>query len=163
MMPGTSAIVHARTRGRTSLTELGLGGAQLGNLYREISDDDAPRRIVDTAWDSGIRYFDTAPHYGLGLSERRLGLAAELAPRDEYVLSTKVGRLLVPDRERRRPDATTRASTSRRPGACGTSAATACSARSRRASSARPRPIDVAYMHDPDDHWERRSTEASAR
>jgi D-threo-aldose 1-dehydrogenase len=72
---------------------LGLGCAQLGNLYRAMSDDNA-HAIVDEAWTQGIRYFDTAPHYGLGLSERRLGRALAGRPRDEYVLSTKVGRLL---------------------------------------------------------------------
>ncbi|KQX05173.1 MULTISPECIES: aldo/keto reductase [unclassified Leifsonia] len=77
------------------LTELGMGAAQLGNLYRETTDAEAGG-AVDAAWDAGIRYFDTAPHYGLGLSERRLGAALADRPRDEYVLSTKVGRLLVP-------------------------------------------------------------------
>lgn len=72
---------------------LGLGCAQLGNLYREMTDETAAA-IVDTAWLTGVRYFDTAPHYGLGLSERRLGTALRTRPRDEYVLSTKVGRLL---------------------------------------------------------------------
>jgi D-threo-aldose 1-dehydrogenase len=82
-------------RSGTCLTELGFGAAQLGNLHRMTSDDDA-RAAVDAAWDAGIRYFDTAPHYGLGLSERRLGEALRGRPRDEFVLSTKVGRLLVP-------------------------------------------------------------------
>ncbi|WP_432827488.1 aldo/keto reductase [Dactylosporangium sp. CA-092794] len=73
----------------------GLGCAQLGNLYAERSDADA-RAIVDAAWDEGIRYFDTAPHYGLGLSERRLGAALRDRPRAQYTVSTKVGRLLEP-------------------------------------------------------------------
>jgi D-threo-aldose 1-dehydrogenase len=73
---------------------LGLGCAQLGNLYRAITDETAAE-IVDTAWAHGIRHFDTAPHYGLGLSERRLGAALASLPRDQYTLSTKVGRLLV--------------------------------------------------------------------
>ncbi len=60
-----------------------------------MSDDDA-RAAVDAAWDGGIRTFDTAPHYGLGLSERRLGDALRHRPRDEYVICTKVGRLLEP-------------------------------------------------------------------
>lgn len=72
---------------------LGLGGAQLGNLYRAMTDESA-YEIVDEAWSLGIRYYDTAPHYGLGLSERRLGVALAGRPRDEYVLSTKVGRLI---------------------------------------------------------------------
>lgn len=74
-------------------TRLGLGSAQLGNLYRAMSDESA-YEIVDEAWSLGIRYFDTAPHYGLGLAERRLGVALAGRPRDEYVLSTKVGRLI---------------------------------------------------------------------
>jgi D-threo-aldose 1-dehydrogenase len=73
---------------------LGLGCAQLGNLYRAMSDDTA-QAIVDTAWARGIRYFDTAPHYGLGLSERRLGAALAGRPRADFIVATKVGRLLV--------------------------------------------------------------------
>jgi D-threo-aldose 1-dehydrogenase len=75
---------------------VGLGGAPLGNLYSAI-DDDTARETVDAAWQSGVRYFDTAPHYGLGLSERRLGAALGSHPREEYVISTKVGRLLEPN------------------------------------------------------------------
>ncbi|MFG1704517.1 aldo/keto reductase [Nonomuraea sp. M3C6] len=71
----------------------GFGGAPIGNLYQGVTDEQA-RATVDAAWESGVRLFDTAPHYGLGLSERRLGAA--LAGRSGYVLSTKVGRLLVP-------------------------------------------------------------------
>jgi D-threo-aldose 1-dehydrogenase len=76
-----------------SVTELGFGGAAIGGLFRPSSADVA-RAAVDAAWDAGIRYFDTAPHYGLGMSERRLGEALRGRPREEYVLSTKVGRLL---------------------------------------------------------------------
>ncbi|MFI9551501.1 aldo/keto reductase [Nonomuraea endophytica] len=75
------------------LPELGLGGGPLGNYLRPISDGQA-REVVDAAWESGIRYFDTAPYYGLGLAERRLGAALRERPRSEYVLSTKVGRLI---------------------------------------------------------------------
>lgn len=74
-----------------------FGGAGIGNLLREVSDEDA-RAAVDAAWDTGVRGFDTAPHYGLGLSERRLGSALAGRPRSEYCVSTKVGRLLVPGR-----------------------------------------------------------------
>jgi D-threo-aldose 1-dehydrogenase len=73
----------------------GFGGAGIGNLFSAVSDEEA-LAAVDAAWDAGVRYFDTAPHYGLGLSERRLGAALRRRPRAEYVLSTKVGRLLVP-------------------------------------------------------------------
>ncbi len=75
---------------------LGLGCASLWNLYHAIGEDDA-RATVDAAWDVGMRYFDTAPYYGLGLSERRLGDALRDKPRAQYRLSTKVGRLLDPD------------------------------------------------------------------
>jgi D-threo-aldose 1-dehydrogenase len=78
-----------------SFDRLGFGAAGIGNLYRAV-DDAAAQATVEAAWAGGIRYFDTAPHYGLGLSERRLGLALKNKPRDEFLVSTKVGRLLVP-------------------------------------------------------------------
>jgi D-threo-aldose 1-dehydrogenase len=78
-----------------AVTELSFGGAAIGNLFTAVTDDDA-RAAIDAAWDGGIRTFDTAPHYGLGLSERRLGAALRHRPRDEYVICTKVGRLLDP-------------------------------------------------------------------
>jgi D-threo-aldose 1-dehydrogenase len=80
---------------RIDLPELGLGTTTLGNLYRAIPDDQA-HEVVRASWDAGIRYFDTAPHYGLGLAERRLGEALRSRPRDEYVVSTKIGRVLEP-------------------------------------------------------------------
>lgn len=78
------------------LGRAGFGAAPIGNLYREISDEQADATL-QAAWDSGIRYFDTAPHYGLGLSEKRLGQFLRDRPRGEYVVSTKVGRLLEPN------------------------------------------------------------------
>jgi D-threo-aldose 1-dehydrogenase len=77
------------------LTDLAFGAAALGNLFTAVTDREA-RATVDAAWDAGIRAFDTAPHYGLGLSERRLGAALRERPRDGFVLSTKVGRILEP-------------------------------------------------------------------
>ena len=71
-------------------TELGFGTAPLGNLYRAVSDEDA-QATLEAAWDSGVRYFDTAPLYGLGLSETRLNQFLRGKKRDDYVLSTKVG------------------------------------------------------------------------
>jgi D-threo-aldose 1-dehydrogenase len=79
-----------------ALTRLGYGAANVGNLFRELTDDQA-WAILDAAWESGIRYFDTAPHYGLGLSERRLGAFLQTKPREEFVISTKAGRLLRPN------------------------------------------------------------------
>ncbi|SPF02623.1 aldo/keto reductase [Streptomyces sp. MA5143a] len=89
--------MRTRTLGRTDVevTELSYGAAGIGNLYRPVTDEEAAAAI-DAAWDAGIRTFDTAPHYGLGLSERRLGEALRDRPRDTYTVSTKVGRLLVP-------------------------------------------------------------------
>ncbi|MFK8907304.1 aldo/keto reductase [Streptomyces sp. YS-3] len=78
-----------------AVSALSLGAAGLGNLLGEVSDADA-REAVDAAWEAGVRYFDTAPHYGLGLSERRLGEALRDRPRDAYTVSTKVGRVLEP-------------------------------------------------------------------
>ena len=86
--------------GGLRFTELGFGAAPLGNLYRAISDAEVDA-ILDQAWAGGVRYFDTAPLYGLGLSETRLNRFLRGKPRDSYVLSTKVGRLLratTPDR-----------------------------------------------------------------
>ncbi|MFJ8345355.1 aldo/keto reductase [Streptomyces sp. NPDC094153] len=74
---------------------LGFGAAAIGNLYTEVDEEQA-RAAVAAAWEQGIRYFDTAPHYGLGLSERRLGAALRGLPRSAYTVSTKVGRLLEP-------------------------------------------------------------------
>lgn len=82
--------------GTTAIPALGYGAANVGNLFRALTDDEA-WEVLDAAWESGIRYFDTAPHYGLGLSERRLGVFLQTKPREEYVVSTKVGRLLRPN------------------------------------------------------------------
>ncbi len=79
--------------GGLTFTELGFGTAPLGNLYKAISDAEA-RATLDAAWEGGVRYYDTAPLYGLGLSETRLNPFLRDKPRDEYVLSTKVGRLM---------------------------------------------------------------------
>ena len=151
--------MRRRATGRgLSFTEIGLGAAQLGNLYRETMDLEAAA-AVDAAWDAGIRYFDTAPHYGLGLSERRLGAALATRDRDEYIISTKVGRLLVPSPatadqwddggfvvpadQRREWDFS-------RDGIL----------RSLEGSLERLGldRVDVVYLHDPDDHWEIAST-----
>jgi D-threo-aldose 1-dehydrogenase len=79
-----------------TLSRLGFGAAPIAGLYTAV-DDDTAAATVDAAWAAGVRYFDTAPHYGLGLSERRLGAALAGRDRDAYVVSTKAGRLLVPD------------------------------------------------------------------
>ena len=86
--------------GRTGLrpTRLGLGAASIGGLFEAVSDADAVA-TVDHAWDIGLRLFDVAPLYGYGNAERRMGIALRGRPRNEYVLSTKVGRLVRPTAE----------------------------------------------------------------
>ena len=86
-----------RTMGNTELAVdiLGFGCAPLGNLYHTVSDQDAAE-VLQTAWDAGFRYYDTAPHYGQGLSERRTGDMLRPLQGKDYVLSSKVGRLLKP-------------------------------------------------------------------
>ena len=131
---------------------LGFGGAPIGNLYRQI-DDETAHAAIETAWSLGIRYFDTAPHYGLGLSERRLGEVLRTKPREDFLVSTKVGRLVRPaehpqewddegfavpgDRARVRdysPDGVRRS----------------LEESLERLGLDR---IDIVYIHDPDDHW----------
>ncbi len=74
---------------------LGFGGAPLGDMFAR-TDNPTAYQTLEAAWDGGVRYFDTAPHYGAGLSEQRFGSFLATKPRDEYVLSTKVGRVLEP-------------------------------------------------------------------
>lgn len=78
------------------LPAFGFGAAQMGNLYRATPDDVA-EAALQAAWDGGLRYYDTAPHYGMGLSERRLGAMLAGRPREEFVLSSKVGRRIAPN------------------------------------------------------------------
>ncbi|MHA5048971.1 aldo/keto reductase [Streptomyces sp. SD15] len=82
-------------RSGVAVSPLSFGAAGIGNLFTAVSDEQA-YEAVDAAWSGGIRYFDTAPHYGIGLSERRLGAALRDRPRAEYTVSTKVGRRLEP-------------------------------------------------------------------
>ncbi len=94
------AALRRRPLGHSGLlvTTLGFGAASMGNLYQPIADADA-RATLETAYAAGVRYFDTAPHYGFGLSERRVGDGLRPYTRSEFVLSTKVGRLLAPLRD----------------------------------------------------------------
>lgn len=82
---------------------LGFGTAPLGNMFRAIPDEEA-RATVEAAWDQGIRFYDTAPFYGAGLAEERLGEMLSAKPRDSYVLSTKVGRVVLDEHETEVPD-----------------------------------------------------------
>ncbi|TJW45583.1 MAG: aldo/keto reductase, partial [Mesorhizobium sp.] len=94
-----------RRVGSTSLeiTEVSFGGAAVGGLYRGCPRE-AAMETLQGAWDAGLRYFDTAPFYGFGLSERRFGDFLRDKPRSSYVLSTKVGRLFHPVPEDQVPD-----------------------------------------------------------
>jgi len=77
---------------------LGFGAAPLGNMFRDIPEQEA-LATVNAAWDDGIRYYDTAPFYGAGLAEIRIGAALSARPRGDYVISTKVGRLILDEVE----------------------------------------------------------------
>jgi len=151
-------VKHVAIGRGVSLTTVGLGGAQLGNLSR-VSTDEQCAAAVDAAWRGGVRSFDTAPHYGLGLSERRLGALLRSYQRQEYTLSTKVGRLLVPTPERAGqlddggfavPATHRREWDFTRDGIL----------RSVEGSLERLGLdwLDIAYLHDPDDLWEAAST-----
>ena len=142
------------------LSRVGFGGAPLGNLFSAV-DDETANAAIEAAWQSGIRYFDTAPHYGLGLSERRIGAALRDRPRDEFVLSTKVGRILEPvsgpvkssdDQGFDVPAASTR-----RWDFTADGVARSIEDSLKRLGLDR---IDIAYLHDPDDHVEQALTEA---
>ncbi|WP_105382022.1 aldo/keto reductase [Neorhizobium alkalisoli] len=87
---------RALPRRPVEITLMGLGCAQMGNLYRKTSYEESAGAFK-AAWDAGIRYYDTAPFYGFTRSERRLGTMLTDLPRDDYVLSTKVGRVMTPD------------------------------------------------------------------
>ncbi|MFE9750922.1 aldo/keto reductase [Saccharothrix saharensis] len=82
-------------RSDVTVSRLGLGTAPLAGLFSAVTEDEAAAAL-ETAWATGIRYFDTAPHYGAGSAERRLGAFLASRPRAEFTVSTKVGRLLVP-------------------------------------------------------------------
>ncbi len=89
--------IRERKFGRTGLvvTDMGFGAAPIGNFLKPISEE-VSDAMVNRAWAAGIRYFDTAPLYGHGLSELRLGHSLRWRPRDQFVVSSKVGRLLRP-------------------------------------------------------------------
>jgi D-threo-aldose 1-dehydrogenase len=135
---------------RDRLGRLGFGGTGVGNLYRAIPDEQAAGTL-EAAWEAGIRYFDTAPHYGLGLSERRMGKALAGKPREEFVLSTKVGRVLVPSpamKDTKDPEGFDVAAEQRRewdPSEAGVRRSIEDSLERLGLDY-----IDIAYLHDPD-------------
>ena len=133
-----------------AVTRLGFGAAPIGNLYAPVCDAEAAA-TVDAAWQCGVRFFDTAPLYGHGLSERRLGAALRARPRDEIVVATKVGRLLVPDPSP--PDHGFAATPPFRPEFDFSAAATCRSLDASLERLGLDR-VDVLHVHDPDDHAE---------
>jgi len=157
----TAAVLPRREIRRTGLqlTTLGFGAAPIAGLYRAV-DQQTARATIDAAWNGGIRYFDTAPHYGLGLSERRLCEALRDRPRDDVVVSSKVGRLLVPripplardDDMFDVPGDLTRRRDYSRDGIMRSLEATL-----QRTGLDR---VDVLYIHDPDEHWRKAAEEA---
>ncbi|MEU5765454.1 aldo/keto reductase [Streptomyces asoensis] len=140
-------------RSAVPVSPLAFGAAVIGNLFTEVGEEQAHEALT-AAWEQGIRYFDTAPHYGLGLSERRLGAALREHPRSRYTVSTKVGRLLVPA-ERGGDDLADGfavPATHRRVWDFSADGVR----RSLEASLERLGldRVDVVYLHDPDDHAE---------
>lgn len=131
---------------------LGFGAAPIGNLYTQI-DDDVASEAVETAYERGIRYFDTAPHYGLGLSEQRLGEVLRSKPRSEFLVSTKVGRLIRPASAPRQWDDEGFAV----PGDFERVRDYSAEGVRRSLSESLERlhldRVDVVYIHDPDDYW----------
>ncbi|WP_427890158.1 aldo/keto reductase [Kribbella sp. GL6] len=131
---------------------IGLGGAPLGNLLGEVHEADAVA-AVNAAWDEGWRYFDTAPHYGLGLAEERLGLGLQGKPRDSYVLSSKVGRIIYEASDAAVDDEGFDVSTTRRRRWDFSRDGVLRSIEDslRRIGTDR---LDVVFVHDPDDHYD---------
>lgn len=141
--------------GRTGLTisRLGFGSASIAGLFSAVSDAEAMAMLEHT-WDLGVRYFDTAPQYGFGLAERRLGAFLRQRPRDSFVLSTKVGRLLRPGTPVQLAAATNfHGVTDDRPVFDFSRDGTQRSLDESLGRLGLDR-VDIVYLHDPDDHWQ---------
>ncbi|MEU1268432.1 aldo/keto reductase [Streptomyces sp. NPDC005799] len=141
------------------VTELGFGASVIGNLYRTTTAGEAAAAL-DAAWDAGIRYYDTAPHYGLGLSEHRLGAALRGRPREQYVISSKVGRLLVPNEHPTGVDTegfVVRDDLRRQWDFSRDGVLRSLEETLKRTGLDR---LDIVYLHDPDDHWQQAADEA---
>ncbi|MGW1563284.1 aldo/keto reductase [Streptomyces sp. NPDC002144] len=141
------------------VTELGFGASVIGNLYRTTTAKDAADAL-DTAWEAGIRYYDTAPHYGLGLSEHRLGAALRDRPRQQYVISSKAGRLLVPNDHPTGIDTegfVVRDDLRRHWDFSRDGVLRSLEDTLKRTGLDR---LDIVYLHDPDDHWPQAADEA---
>ncbi len=140
-------------RSGVQVSELAFGAAVIGNLFTEVGEEQA-HEAVTAAWERGVRYFDTAPHYGIGLSERRLGAALREHPRAQYTVSTKVGRRLEPTEASGDdlPNGFAVPATHRRVWDFSADGVR----RTLEASLERLGldRVDVVYLHDPDDHAE---------
>jgi D-threo-aldose 1-dehydrogenase len=147
--------------GRTAVRtmRLGFGAGSIGGLYAAVSDDEGDA-MVRHAWDIGVRTVDTAPFYGFGLAETRLGRLLGDVPRDAFTISTKVGRVLVP------VDASNEHDTGNWHGCPPLRAVFDFSRdavlRSLESSLERLRldRVDILFIHDPDDHWQAAIDEA---
>ena len=132
------------------LGPLGLGTAPLAGLYEPL-DEGTAHAVAARAWELGVRYFDTAPYYGSGLAERRLGAALRGKPREDFLVSTKVGRLLGPG-------------ASNWHGAyfdfSYDGALRSLEQSLERLGLDR---VDIALVHDPDDHYDERSPARTGR
>ncbi|MFC5502396.1 aldo/keto reductase [Lysinimonas soli] len=139
-------------RGGLEVGPNGFGVAPIANLGREISPE-AAWGALEAAWSAGVRYYDTAPHYGLGLAEQRLGEFLRTKPRDEFILSTKVGRLLVENPSGPQPDDEGFAVTSpliRRRDYSGDGIRRSLDESLERLGLDH---VDVVFVHDPDDYY----------
>ena len=145
----------------TGLESVVAGTAALGGLYHEV-DDATAVGALRTAWEHGVRRFDTAPHYGIGTSERRTGAFLQTVPREEFVLSTKIGRILVPDASRSDDDGEiffgTGGGLRRELDYSGDGARRSLADSQTRLGLDR---VDIALVHDPEDHLDEALTGAA--
>ncbi|MGY3447978.1 aldo/keto reductase [Bradyrhizobium sp. USDA 4353] len=146
--------------GRSSLdvTRLGLGTAPLGGLFEPVSEADAEATIT-AAWARGVRFYDTAPLYGFGLAEQRLGAFLRTQPRDSYVISTKVGRLLRPDADATEEDPHYKGVPPLRPRFDYSYDGVMRSVEESLIRLGLDR-VDILLVHDPDDHYEEAVSDA---
>jgi D-threo-aldose 1-dehydrogenase len=142
---------HRLASREVHVTALGLGTAPIGNLYHAVTDERA-RAVVDAALDAGMGYLDTAPHYGLGLAEERLGAALAGRPRDTFTVSTKVGRLLRPLRAGETVDGQGFVDVPPRAREWDFSRAGIRASLESSLERLGLDRVDVVYLHDPDDH-----------
>ncbi|HST65908.1 MAG TPA: aldo/keto reductase [Mycobacteriales bacterium] len=154
-MTGPAPVGPASLRGLgrsgVPVDRIGFGGAAIGGLYEPVGEQQAAGTLA-AAWSAGTRFFDTAPHYGAGLAERRLGAFLRTRPRDDYVVSTKVGRLLEPTDGPGEPDVFRGApALVRRRDYSADGVRRSVAASLERTGLDR---FDVLLIHDPDEHWE---------